>query len=59
MARSYKDLINSGKTLTKYERERVEREIWSNSKEISTKQFDYLCGVAASRGDFYTRYKRQ
>ena len=25
-------------------------------KQITVKQFNHLCGVAAVRGDFYTRY---
>ena len=53
-----KELISSGKTLSKKEREAVERHIWTNSKEVSAKQFDYLCGQAAVRGDFYSRYKK-
>ena len=57
--RPLNELINSGKTLTKQEREAVERNIWAKSKPISTKQFNYLCGQAAARGDFYTRYRKK
>ena len=28
------------------------------TEQISSKLFDYLCGVAAALGDFYTRYKK-
>ena len=36
----------------------LERIIEAASKPISWKQYGYLCGQAAARGDFYTRYKK-
>ena len=30
-----------------------------NTKQISIKEYGYLCGVAAARGSFYDRYKAQ
>ena len=39
--------------MRKQEQERVERHIFSQSKEISPKQFDYLCDQAAVRWSFY------
>lgn len=44
--------------MNKRERELTERHIQKNSKEVSQKQFNYLCGQSAVRGDFYTRYKQ-
>ena len=40
------------------EQELVERHIFSQSKEISPKQFDYFCGQDAVRGSFYDRYRK-
>ena len=42
--------------MTKKEKQRLERLIEQASKPISWKQYGYLCGQAAARGDFYTRY---
>ncbi len=62
--RPIEELINSGacsqatnKTLTKKEAEAVERHIWANSTTITPYQLKSLKGLAAIRGDFYTRYK--
>ena len=30
-----------------------------NQKQISIKEYGYLCGQAAARGSFYDRYKAQ
>ena len=30
-----------------------------NTKQISIKEYGYLCGQAAARGSFYDRYKAQ
>ena len=38
--------------------DRAVRHIEAESKKITTKQFDYLCGQAARRGTFYDRYKK-
>ena len=44
--------------MRKQEQELVERHIFSQSKEISPKQFDYPCGQGAVRGSFYDRYRK-
>ena len=44
--------------MKKSDKERAERHIFAVSKQISSKQFDYLCGQAAARGSFYDRYKK-
>ncbi len=38
--------------MKKKDQERAERHIAALSKEISVKEFDYLCGQAAVRGSF-------
>ena len=42
--------------MTQRERELAERAIQQSTYNLSQKQFNHNCGVAAVRGSFYERY---
>ena len=44
--------------MTKYEEARYERDIEANSVYLTPKQLIKDIGIAAHRGDFYTRYRQ-
>lgn len=44
--------------MTKKEQHIIENNIQAKSKSISSRQFNYLCGQSAVRGDFYSRFKK-
>ena len=42
--------------MTKKEREKAEKDIELSTYNLSQKQFNHNCAVAAARGSFYDRY---
>ena len=56
--RSIEQLINSGKTLTKKERESVERHIEADSERISIKELNNMkCRAAIQKRSIYSPYE--